>query len=67
MVSAPTFNMLYLFAQNILEVLGGIDCVRRKSRLRFVSGAVQTYNRPETDLVIRLDGSIGPFVVLIKI
>ena len=45
--------MLHLFAQNILEVLGGIDWVRRKSELRFVSGAVQTYNRPETDLVIK--------------
>ena len=31
-----------------------------------MSGAMQTYNRPETDLVIRLDGSIGPFVVFLK-
>ena len=66
LVSALIFNILHLFAQNILEVLGGIDWVRRKSELRFVSGAVQTYNRPETDLVIRLDGSIGLFVVFLK-
>lgn len=53
LVSALIFSMLHLFAQNILEVLGGIDWVRRKSELRFVSGAVQTYNWPETDLVIK--------------
>ena len=40
LVSVPIFNMLYLFAQNILEILKAGNCIRRKAELRFVSGSV---------------------------
>ena len=38
--SVPVFNMLYFFAQNILEVLKAVDWIRRKAELGFLSGTV---------------------------